>query len=90
MESERAENTPDINNNSYNENKGALDQLGKEIVQNYNRKGKELSEEEAFIIDEWCKEYGVSQHHGIREGSGEHWTEGYDHTHISYLHEIIG
>lgn len=71
---------------TYNPDAGALDQLGKEIEDAYRRNGKVVSEEDAKTIDEWCDEYGVTQHHGTEDGSGVHWEEGLDHTHIRGRH----
>ncbi|MBU3131875.1 hypothetical protein KPL40_05365 [Clostridium gasigenes] len=67
-------------------NRGALDQLGKELEQAFKRKGKVISEDEGKIIDEWANEYGVSQHHGVQDGSGQHWEPGFEHTHIGGKH----
>ncbi|TDX51147.1 RHS repeat-associated core domain-containing protein [Orenia marismortui] len=74
-------------NKGYDPDKGALDQLGKELEHDYKKKGKVISKEEADIIDDWCEEYDVPQHHDSNyPNSGDHWKEGKDHTHIRRRH----
>jgi len=67
------------------QNQKALSQLGKEIERNA-KKGKFISYEEAKIFDNWCKEYGIPQHHPAEFGSGKHWKTGWDHTHFYGRH----
>ena len=45
------------------EGRRALDQLGKELEDEYRHNGSRITEDEARIIDELCKEYGRSQKH---------------------------
>ena len=69
----------------YDEELGALDQLGKDLENAYKRNGSKISEEEARIIDELCKEYGKSQHHDTDYYyEHPHWKE--PHTHIGNRH----
>ncbi|WP_113672759.1 RHS repeat domain-containing protein [Vallitalea guaymasensis] len=75
-----------IQKSKFDPNAGALDQLGKELEKDYTRNGNLITQEEAEIIDEWAEEYDVPQHHGVMEGSGEHWVTGQDHTHIRNKH----
>ena len=66
-------------------NRKALHQLAKEINRNANN-GYFISYDEALIFDEWCFEYGVSQHHSAEIGNGTHWVTGWDHTHWQDMH----
>lgn len=65
----------------------ALRDLAKEARKSAN-KGKPISFEEAQILDEWAREYGVPQHHPSVIGSGAHFPGGgyQDHTHIFNIH----
>ena len=64
----------------------ALDQLGKDLENAYKHNGSRITEEEARIIDDMCKEYGRSQHHDT-DGyfKNPHWVGG-PHTHIGSRH----
>ena len=66
-------------------NQRALSDLGKEIERNA-KKGNFISFDEAKIFDEWCKEYGIPQHHPALRDSGKHWVTGWDHTHFYRRH----
>lgn len=63
----------------------ALLALGKE-AQMRARSGHFISLEEALILDQWAREYGIPQHHGAYLGSGQHWSLGWDHTHLFGKH----
>ncbi|WP_073006330.1 RHS repeat-associated core domain-containing protein [Clostridium amylolyticum] len=74
-----------VQNKEVLEEQGALDKLGKELEFKFRKNGKRITEEEANIIDDWCKEYGVLQHHGTDLGKDNHWDYG-NHTHIRGRH----
>ena len=76
-----------INNLRRNENQQALHDIAKESAKQA-KKGNPISYDEARILDEWAKEYKVSQHHQAYEGSGNHFPGGnyQDHTHIYNVH----
>ena len=66
-------------------NQRALSELGKELQSNA-KQGNFISFDEAKIFDEWCKEYGIPQHHPALRDSGKHWVTGWDHTHFYRRH----
>ena len=63
----------------------ALLDIGKE-AQLGARTGNFISFDDALTIDMWAKEYGIPQHHTALIGSGQHWTTGWDHTHLFGKH----
>jgi len=69
----------------------ALHDLAKDAAKSA-KKGNSITENEAKTLDEWAKEYNVSQHHQAYPGSGQHFPGGgyQDHTHIYNVHVPYG
>ena len=74
-----------VHNQCFTRDQQALLALGKE-AQMRARSGHFISLEEALILDQWAREYGIPQHHGAYLGSGQHWSLGWDHTHLFGKH----
>ena len=84
------ENVPTNNSNltpppEEDENQKALRKIVTEVLKNVKR-GKFISEKEARILDEWCEDYKIPQHHKAQIGSGKHWKMRWDHTHFYNKH----
>ena len=81
------ESTTPITSQRQNPDQKALLDLAKEAERSA-KNGHPISFEEAKILDEWAKEYGVPQHHPATPGSGTHFPGGNysDHTHIYNVH----
>ena len=78
--------TPIVSKRQSPDQKALLD-IAKEAERSA-KDGHPISFEEAKILDEWAKEYGVPQHHPATPGSGTHFPGGNysDHTHIYNVH----